>query len=79
MEIVSAGYQATHLFESEETDYMFSSISDYSEEFYEKNTKSYDEICQDYIMFAHHYVRIFMVATPDTNVSQILSNFSHIS
>ena len=41
-EMVTSAYQATHLFESEDTDYMFSTIVDFAEGFYQKSTKSYE-------------------------------------
>ena len=52
--LIKSSYPVLELFSSDETDYMFSTILDFIDHdiVYEKSSKNYEEVCQDYMKFA---------------------------
>lgn len=57
---------------------MFANIADLTEG-YNKSGKSYEEVCQDYVLFAYKYLSILMASSDRDLALKILSEFPSIS
>lgn len=54
---------------------MFANILDYIGTGYNKTSKSYEEVCQDYVKFSHKRIQFLIVSSIDEGGIKIFENY----
>lgn len=54
---------------------MFANILDYIGTGYNKTSKSYEEVCQDYVKFSHKRIQFLIVSSLDEGGIKIFENY----